>query len=493
MLRLIALPALLFAVVLPASAAEPSYGPWRQGGGDIQALIDELKALIDRAESVRAADPRFLGDLRDTIRRYETPWSVTILSDDFGDGDYTRNPAWTVHSGEFFIDWQRGLRSRVEPQVAAPTPAPTPTPTGKAAPAVVKPTEPVAVPYGDDVASPDYAIASGEIYSGVRKQLAFDDDPRTQWASDIDGHGNANRSFIGQDFGAGNAKHVRAIFLTQRQDSDNGNATSVDAQRWAGGRWETVASFAVAADGNRQLLRLPASGPSERWRVMTTAVNVRAAGAYWHVAELAFLEEAITAAQTPPETPAPSPGAEPAQPATIEDFATGILKQILKGGPPKSNLVWGPPTEAEEAAAGPQAQVAPTPAPVPTATPAAAPAPARTERAEISTAVKITNAFSIRLELSSLGDEGRLVFGPYQGTRRAIGYRLAYSPGRQPSLELVSVSGRGVRVIDVHEAALAPDSGKPRRLEWNRGPDGTMTVAVDGQELMRVADRGLRP
>jgi hypothetical protein len=318
-------------------------------------------------------------------------------------------------------------------------------------------------------------------------------------ASDIDGHGNANRSFIGQDFGAGNAKHVRAIFLTQRQDSNNGSATNVDIQRWAGGRWETVARFAVAADGNRQLLRLPASGPSERWRVMATAVNVREQGAYWHVAELAFVEEATTAAATPPETaappetPAPSPGGEPAQKPTIEDFATGILKQILKGGtPPKSNLVWGPPTEAEEAAAGPQAQVAPSPAPAPAVTPAAAPSQAPTQRAEISTAVKITNAFSIRLDLASLGDEGRVVLGPYQGAERKAGYRLAYAPGRQPSLELVSVSRRGVRVIDVHDEALTADSGKPRRLEWNRWPDGTMTVAVDGQELIRAADRAFR-
>ena len=94
-----------------ADAQEPRYGPHRSAGNEqVQKLVDELRALTDEADRNRAADPRFLSDLRGLARRYDYPWRVRLISDDFGDGDYTNDPAWTAAAGKFTVacggaDW----------------------------------------------------------------------------------------------------------------------------------------------------------------------------------------------------------------------------------------------------------------------------------------------------------------------------------------------------------------------------------------------------
>ncbi len=104
-----ALPATILALSL---AAAPAFGEEARDS-DTRALIDELRALIAQAEAARAADPRFLEDLRAALGRYGAAWPVTLLEDDFGDGDYTRIPAWSVQAGHYFIDRRYGLRRRV--------------------------------------------------------------------------------------------------------------------------------------------------------------------------------------------------------------------------------------------------------------------------------------------------------------------------------------------------------------------------------------------
>lgn len=119
----------LFLIVLlaaaPATAQSKRYSTWSDtaatgGGGsdDLKKLIDELEALVDEAEKARAADPRFLQDLRNLTRRYERPWRKLLLSDDFHDGDFTTDPAWTVSAGRFNIERGWGLRSFIEPATA---------------------------------------------------------------------------------------------------------------------------------------------------------------------------------------------------------------------------------------------------------------------------------------------------------------------------------------------------------------------------------------
>ena len=123
MLQRLLVPVLLAgALAVPAAAEEDSrYSEWRpegteaDGGGALDALARELEALIDEAESARAADPRFLQDLRDMIAAHvaEAEPREALIRDDFSDGDYTDDPGWEVVSGDFSVDRRLGLRTTI--------------------------------------------------------------------------------------------------------------------------------------------------------------------------------------------------------------------------------------------------------------------------------------------------------------------------------------------------------------------------------------------
>jgi len=81
-------------------------------------LVDQLKDVIQKAEKSRT-DPTLMQQLRDLVRRYDWPWRVALLYDDFHDGDYTANPSWIVDKGDFRVS-QFGLGT-VFIQAAQPT------------------------------------------------------------------------------------------------------------------------------------------------------------------------------------------------------------------------------------------------------------------------------------------------------------------------------------------------------------------------------------
>ncbi|MBF0250599.1 MAG: hypothetical protein HQL35_08240 [Alphaproteobacteria bacterium] len=117
---------LIAAATLCATAALAEtgrYGTWAPPGSSAppasasastENLLTDLKSLVDAAEKAKAADRVFLQDLRDLMARYSRPWTTSILSDDFRDGDFDRNPAWTLQSGKFWVESGYGLRSRAE-------------------------------------------------------------------------------------------------------------------------------------------------------------------------------------------------------------------------------------------------------------------------------------------------------------------------------------------------------------------------------------------
>ncbi len=80
----------------------------------LKEVLDRLNALIDQAEKDRAADPKFLQDLRDLATGYDRPWTNQVLYDDFADGDYTQNPAWTIGQGRYWIEKNWGLRNGLD-------------------------------------------------------------------------------------------------------------------------------------------------------------------------------------------------------------------------------------------------------------------------------------------------------------------------------------------------------------------------------------------
>lgn len=111
----------------PGQADESRYVPW-QGqaqaqAGDMPELLKNLRSLTDQAERAKAADPTFLDDLRNLANTYDKHAPVTLLFDDFRDGNFTRNPAWTVAAGTWGIDaggGLAGLHSTVNKRSAAP-------------------------------------------------------------------------------------------------------------------------------------------------------------------------------------------------------------------------------------------------------------------------------------------------------------------------------------------------------------------------------------
>ena len=114
------------ALATPAAADDESrYSEWRPEGDEaagssaLDALAQELEALIEEAAQARAAHPRFLQDLRDKIAAHiaaqaaDTRPRTALVRDDFSDGDYTDDPRWTVVSGSFSVDRGRGLLTAV--------------------------------------------------------------------------------------------------------------------------------------------------------------------------------------------------------------------------------------------------------------------------------------------------------------------------------------------------------------------------------------------
>jgi hypothetical protein len=110
---------LVIAIVimpLTLSAQSSRHDRWRQDDGELERVLNQLREMIEEAERTRAADPRFLEDLRSLLRRRSDSRSSRyrlLLEETFADGNYTRNPAWTVASGRFEVSRQGGLLSDV--------------------------------------------------------------------------------------------------------------------------------------------------------------------------------------------------------------------------------------------------------------------------------------------------------------------------------------------------------------------------------------------
>jgi len=102
--------AVLSVAVSPAPAGD---GGMASGNERTQALIEELRTLLDRAEENREADPWLIEDMRDLLVKYEFPWTRTVYASDFTQRGNGAPRPWRVQSGSFRVD-DRGLRSVVE-------------------------------------------------------------------------------------------------------------------------------------------------------------------------------------------------------------------------------------------------------------------------------------------------------------------------------------------------------------------------------------------
>lgn len=122
----------------------------------------------------------------------------------------------------------------------------------------------------------------------------------------------------------------------------------------------------------------------------------------------------------------------------------------------------------------------------------AAPEPAQPSAAEISTALRISNAFAVKLQMTSrrsADGAARLEFGPYQGSERNQGYRLVYTPGSKPVFALLRVAAGRSSVIEVYDQSVNLEDGRSHGLEWRRSTEGEMVVLLDDKEIIRASDR----
>ena len=113
--------------------------------------------------------------------------------------------------------------------------------------------------------------------------------------------------------------------------------------------------------------------------------------------------------------------------------------------------------------------------------------------AELFTRAAIGNAFSLKVELSSrIAIKGaRLEIDVFQGIAHASGYRLVYLPGSGQPIQLARFDRTGIRTIGKLVDDLVLEDGYDHKLALMRTADGTMTVSVDGKEVIAIRSTAL--
>lgn len=114
------LAAVLLGAALPAGAQSDDFSP--AADPRVQAMVEELRRLADKAEATESADPALLESLRELAARYDQPFAHQIVRDTFQDGTFRSDPSWHVLSG----DWQAVAGSVVSPPAGPALATPPP-------------------------------------------------------------------------------------------------------------------------------------------------------------------------------------------------------------------------------------------------------------------------------------------------------------------------------------------------------------------------------
>ncbi|MEX0921474.1 MAG: hypothetical protein WD489_08050 [Rhodovibrionaceae bacterium] len=105
----------LAIAVLAIGFAAPALAQQGEEEQRLDALIGELQSLIERGEEKREADPWFLQDLKDLVRKYDWPWQVVLYDQSFLElGDNDLPPGWKPLEGRYRMEPNAGYRTMVE-------------------------------------------------------------------------------------------------------------------------------------------------------------------------------------------------------------------------------------------------------------------------------------------------------------------------------------------------------------------------------------------
>lgn len=105
----------LAVAVLATGLAAPAMAQNSEDQPRIDALIGELRTLIERGEEKREADPWFLQDLRALVRKYDWPWQNVVYDQSFLEvGNDNLPPGWNPIQGRYRMEPNAGYRTMVE-------------------------------------------------------------------------------------------------------------------------------------------------------------------------------------------------------------------------------------------------------------------------------------------------------------------------------------------------------------------------------------------
>lgn len=92
----------------------------------LKSMISELKEKIEDADKRMTAHPKFLDELRLLVQKYKSRLRERFFKDTFNDGNYDKNPIWTVKSGDFSVTSEGRLNSygplKIDETESSPSP-----------------------------------------------------------------------------------------------------------------------------------------------------------------------------------------------------------------------------------------------------------------------------------------------------------------------------------------------------------------------------------
>jgi hypothetical protein len=112
--------------------------------------------------------------------------------------------------------------------------------------------------------------------------------------------------------------------------------------------------------------------------------------------------------------------------------------------------------------------------------------------ASIYTPVKIPNAFTLKVTLTSKDKQGALNLGAYQGASGSTLYRMVYQPGAAPGIAIQKVTSAGATTLGSFNSVVNLEDGKPHLLLFTRDAQGKMAVKLDDKEVATATDTSIK-